>query len=59
MAPPESYYPATTNPGYPTKTEAQENDLKFNLIKIIEALKRICINSLMKYRKIHSNRQEH
>ena len=38
MAPPESSYPATS-PGYPNETEAQEDDLKSNHIKMIEAIK--------------------
>jgi hypothetical protein len=33
MAPPESSYPATTNPGYPNETEPQEEDLKSKLLK--------------------------
>jgi hypothetical protein len=35
MAPPEPSHPATANPGYSNETEAQEEDLKSNLIKII------------------------
>jgi hypothetical protein len=38
MARPEPNYPATTNPGYPNDTEAQEEDLKATLLKI-EAFK--------------------
>jgi hypothetical protein len=36
MAPSEHSYP-TSSPGYPNKTEAQENDHKSNLIKMIDA----------------------
>ena len=32
-------YPSTANLGYPNTTKAQENDLKSNLIKMIEAFK--------------------
>ena len=39
MAPLEPNYPATTDPGFPNETEAQEEDLKFNLIKMTEAFK--------------------
>ena len=38
-APPEPSYPVTTNPGYPNETEAQEEDLESNFIKMIEAPK--------------------
>jgi hypothetical protein len=38
MAPPECSYAATTNPEYPNESETQE-DLKYNLIKIIESFK--------------------
>lgn len=38
MAHPESSYPDTTNPRCLNETETQE-DLKFNLIKLIEAFK--------------------
>ena len=36
MAPPEPSYPATTNPGNPNETKAQEEDLKSSLIKVLE-----------------------
>ena len=39
MASPEPSHPATTHPGYPNETEAQEEDLKSNLIRTIEAFK--------------------
>jgi hypothetical protein len=39
IAPPESSYPATTNPGYPSETEAQKEKLKSQLIKMIESFK--------------------
>ena len=35
----EHSYPTTASPGYPSTAEAQENDLKSNLIKMIEAFK--------------------
>ena len=44
--PPESSYHVITNPGYPTETEAQEDDLKSNLIKMIEPFKKDMIKSL-------------
>ena len=40
MAPPEPSYSGTTNPQYPNETEAQDEDLKSTLIKLIEALKK-------------------
>lgn len=39
MAPPEHNYPATKNPGFPNETETQEEVLKSNLIKMMEAFK--------------------
>ena len=39
MAPPEPSYPATASPGYPNPVKALEDDLKSNLVKVIEALK--------------------
>lgn len=39
MAPPEHSYTTTASPGYPNTTEAEENDVKANLIKIIETFK--------------------
>jgi hypothetical protein len=39
MVPPDPSYPPITNPEYPNETEAQEKDLKSNLIKMIEAFK--------------------
>ena len=35
----EASYPMTASPGYPNTVEAQENDLKSNLMKMIEAFK--------------------
>ena len=52
IAPPESSYPATTNPGYPNETEAQEEDFKFNLMKLIKAFKED-MNKFLK--EIHEN----
>lgn len=52
--PPEPSYPDTTSPGCPNELK-QEEALKFNLIKMIEAFKED-MNPLRKYRKIHSNR---
>jgi hypothetical protein len=40
MAPPEPSCSATENPGYPNKIDAQQNDLKSNLMKMIEAVKK-------------------
>ena len=50
MAPPEPSYWATGSPKYPSTAKAQEDDLKFNLIKMIEAFKQ----EIKKYRKIQS-----
>jgi hypothetical protein len=36
MVHPEPSYPAKTNLGYPNEIEAQEEDFKFNLTKMIE-----------------------
>lgn len=38
MAPPNLSYPTTASHGYFNKAETQENDLKSNLMKMIEAL---------------------
>jgi hypothetical protein len=35
MAPPEFIYLPSTSPEYPNTAEGQEDDLKFNLIKMI------------------------
>jgi hypothetical protein len=35
----EQSYPTTVNSGYPNKSEAQENDLKSNLINIVDTVK--------------------
>ena len=45
-------YPSTTNPGYSNETEAQEEDFKFNLIKLIRAFKEE-MNKFLK--EIHEN----
>ena len=39
MIPSDHRYPFTDNPGYPNTTRAQENDLKSNLIKMIETFR--------------------
>ena len=39
MAPSEPRYASTAKPGYPNKTKAQEEDLKSNLIMMIEVFK--------------------
>jgi hypothetical protein len=39
MGPPEPSYGTTASPGYSNTAEAQENDLKSNLMKMIEAFK--------------------
>jgi hypothetical protein len=56
IAPPEASYPTTASPGYPNTTEAQENGLKYNLIKILEAFKEE-INMFLKTNK-QTNTQE-
>jgi hypothetical protein len=40
MASPEPSHPAATYPGYPKKIEAQEENLKFSLIEMIEVCKK-------------------
>lgn len=47
MVPPEPRYPATANPGYMNTVEAQQSDLKYNLMKSRKALKEE-INKLLK-----------
>jgi hypothetical protein len=37
MALPEPSYPTTASPKYPKTHESQENDLKSNLIKMVES----------------------
>jgi hypothetical protein len=44
-------YPTTASPRYTNRTAAQENDLKSNLIKMIEAFNEE-INKTLKHRKI-------
>jgi hypothetical protein len=39
MTPSEHSYPIIASPRYPNSTEAQENDCKSNLIKMIESFK--------------------
>ena len=39
MEPPKPSYSITANPGYSNKHEVQEDDLKSNLIKMIEVFK--------------------
>ena len=39
MATPEPSYPTTASPGYFSIVEAQENDFKSNLVKVIDAFK--------------------
>jgi len=39
MTPSEHKYPTIANPGYPNTTKEQGNDLKSNLVKMIEAFK--------------------
>ena len=39
MALPEHSYPTTPRFGYPSIADAQENDLKFNFMKMVGALK--------------------
>ena len=41
ITPPEPRYPAIENLAYPNKFEAQENDLKSNLINMIESVKEV------------------
>jgi hypothetical protein len=54
-APPEASYPSTASTACPNTNEAQEDDFKPNLIKMLKAFKEK-MNPLKKYRKIQSNR---
>ena len=54
----EPSYPATTNPGYPNETEAQEVDLKFSLIRMIETFKEDINKSLKKVQENISKQVE-
>ena len=45
-------YPSTTNPGYPNETEAKEENLKLNVIKLLQAFKED-MNKFLK--EIHEN----
>lgn len=56
MAPPEHNYPSTANARYPKETEAQEEDLKSNLINIIEVFKEDMDKSL---KEIQENTFKH
>lgn len=58
MAPPECSYAATTNPEYPNETEAQEVDLKFSLIRMIETFKEDINKSLKKVQENISKQVE-
>ena len=44
MTPLDHSYPTTAKSGYPNTTEAQEDDLKFNLIIMIETFKEDLMN---------------
>jgi hypothetical protein len=52
----EHSYPTIAGHGYPNTTESQEYDLKYNLIKMIEAFEEEKNKSLKKYKKTQSNR---
>lgn len=54
MAPPEPRYHTTVAPGYSNTGEAQENNLKSNLMKTIEALKEEINKS---FKEIQENKQ--
>jgi hypothetical protein len=51
MIPSEPSYPDTASPGYPYETEAQEDDLKSNFIKMMESFKEEINNPLRSARK--------
>jgi hypothetical protein len=55
MALSEQSYPTTAIAGYLNKPEAQENDFKYNLIKITEAFKKKA-NKSFKELKENTNR---
>jgi hypothetical protein len=55
LTPSDQSYGTIASSGYPTITQAQENDLKSNLIKIIDAFKEEINKSLKNYKKIQSN----
>lgn len=48
----EHSYPTTASSGYPNTIEAQENDPKYNLIKMIEAFKKKMFKSFKIYKKM-------
>jgi hypothetical protein len=54
-APTEPSYPITASPGYFNTTEAQENDLKSNLVKMIESFEDE-MNKSLKEIKENTNR---
>jgi hypothetical protein len=56
MAPPGHSYPTTANPEYSNTVKAQEDDVKYNLIKMMDVFKQEINKSLKKYRKIQSNK---
>lgn len=46
MAPPEPRYPPTARPVYPSRAQAQEDDLESNLIKMTVAFTKEMYNSI-------------
>lgn len=56
MAPPEASYSTRASSGYLKTDEAQENDVKSNLIKETKAFREEMKNSLKIYRKIESGK---
>lgn len=58
MVPPDPSYPPITNPEYPNETEAQEVDLKFSLIRMIETFKEDINKSLKKVQENISKQVE-
>jgi hypothetical protein len=48
--------PATTNPGYPNETEAKEENLKLNVIKMLQAFNKDLNKFLKKTEYIQTGR---
>lgn len=57
--PQEHRYPTPSSPGYPNTVKAQENSIKFNIIKKIDAFKEemnISIKEIQEKSKIQAKR---
>ena len=59
MAPPEPSGPTTGRPEHPNPEEAEENNLKYNFMKMIETLKEEMKNSLKEMEEKTKNWKKH